>query len=377
MHKLQTPNSKLQRKDPTFHVSRRKGSALILTLLIIGLIASLGFYIGRSAVREGRIVNTTEAALGAYYAAEAGLEDGLARLAADRNIELPKCVFGTSGASCVANTNLTVADLAISLPLSFPDRIRLARFGPRGGLTSNQVDAASLNVRVVERGNGEVKPADNPQDFFYDLKITSKSPQFGNVSGGNPPDPANPCVGNPCNSSDTKTLVKNGNTKEFSFDPGAADYVAPGSMHIFWKCNGGLCNAGTYYLAVTIIRQCPAGTPGNVECTNDIILRSDSANDPSTEVEPFENATNNIVKVRVKPVSTDPNFLGANMSVVFWDAFNSAAVLMRGDIARVQSIGYFGGISRRLEADVDRNSGALLGLFDYAVYAGSTFSQPQ
>lgn len=372
-------------------LSKQKSSALIMTMLVVLLVASFALFVSRSSIKEAKLVDSGEASLGAYYAAEAGLEDGLARLHGDPNIEVPTCKFGTSHTvaspanyagesvyspcdfsdpSGVYNINLNVQDITKAAPQSFPDRIRVARFGANAARTNNSTDS-DLN-RAVDPTNSANSPRLHSQDYMYDLKITSKTNYFGALTTDTPPKPGNPCAANNCVATDTVTLIKNGSVKELTMATGTNPDV-PKSMWIYWNCNtSGSCNASAYNLIITLVRKCATG-----DCINDIPLDS-TYTGGGVKVPVYDDSSSDVYKIRIKPVSSEPGFVGANVSLVFYDSNYSGSsklVYYKDSTAILQSVGYYGGVNRRLEAQVDRNSGSLLGLFDYAVYAGSQLNQ--
>ncbi|MFA6081898.1 MAG: hypothetical protein WC773_00590 [Patescibacteria group bacterium] len=353
------------------YLPKAKSSALILTLVIVTLIASMIFFIGRSAIKEQKTAASSNSSLGAYYAAEAGIETGLAMLASDKNLESPTCLTGAVDCTLSnLNSNLSVDDLAKAVPESFPERVRLARFGANGALSNNATDT-DLGTSVSPLLNGVLTMPD-PTEYVYDLKITSKIDTMGKVSGANPPQPMSPCSASPCATTDPGFLA-NGNVKEFTLETGVGADV-PGNINIFWTCTDRDCDGRDQILIEYIRNNCG----GNTECTEDRVMGSEYANH-STPLVGFgtSNATGNITKIRIKPVSSDvATFSGINFSLVAYNKTNDGTVPIKSDITKVQSIGYYGGIKRRLEANVDRSSGALLGLFDYAVYAGGTLTQP-
>lgn len=345
----------------------RKGSALLFTMMIVALVASLSFFVGRSAVREQKIANATQESLGAYYAAEAGLEDGLARLAADKNLEVPSCAYGKwhgAGAKNATpcdssdgvnfNTNLSIDNidkLKGDAAYAFPTRIRIARFGANGAQTSNKDDAALLNIATDLTSAND--PALNQNDYMYDLKITSKTSKFGDTdAGGNPSGPG--------------AALKNGATRDFDVPSGVGNPLAPDTLKLFWLCDGVVNCPISANLQITLIYS--SGSGGQ-ETTKDILFPSNTSGG-SSDINTINRAATDLIKIRIKPLNAD-----VHLSTVLTNV-TVGAVPFKSDIVKVQSIGYFGGVQRKLQANVDRASGAILGLFDYAVYAGSSFTQP-
>lgn len=57
--------------------SNQKGAALIITLLMITSLSGIVFYTSRLSIREIKLMNGLQESSGAFYAAEAGIEEGL------------------------------------------------------------------------------------------------------------------------------------------------------------------------------------------------------------------------------------------------------------------------------------------------------------
>jgi Tfp pilus assembly protein PilX len=377
-------NSKLHSAFCNLHSAlnfkKRSASALILTLVLVGLVASLAFFVARSSVRETKNTASGSASIAAYYAAEAGIEDGLARVAADRNLEVPTCKFGFAKDSACNSTDdsnfnaeLSVEDIALAQPKSWPQRVRMARFGANGALKNNDPNVtggdADLNkvidalVNNADATKGISVPAVN--EYIYDLKITSKTKK---PNANTPSDPG----------ADTTNLInKSGDFKEFTFDTQGAN--VPDAMNIYWKCEAADCSPDvkliieyTLYDPATCFPDVDASCVYKVERSEPGETRNSNL-----PLSLFGATSPRVYKVKIKAVSSDPNnanFPGVNFGAVATKS--GVAIAMKSDIVKIQSIGYFGGIKRRLEAEVDKTSGSLLGLFDYAVYTGGTFTQP-
>ncbi len=369
----------------------RQSSALIFTLLIVGMVSSLTFFVGRSAVKEVKIVNADQNSLGAYYAAEAGLEDGLARLSrfsGDPNIEVPTCAFNkphvplpsppnplttaldpcddkSDGANF--NSNLSIADLGEAKPLSFASRTRIAtidsdgKSGEKINVVSNQTDGKNNNKNL------DPNIALKPNDYVYDLKITSRTKFFGAINdmsdgvvdgSGEPSDPTNV----------VSALIAKDSYRDFTLYE-SGNNVAD-EIHFWWECQNNPCNTVTKFLQFTLYRPNPLG---GAETTTDIIRRDNPDSGHSNTTIQFKPTSLGAVsKVRVKTIND-----GAFLSVAFYrTSAPDGYVYFKGDKARLQSIGYHAGIKRRLEADIDRRTGGLLSLFDYAVYGGTGILQP-
>lgn len=65
-----------------------KSTALLLALLITAVVSTIAFSIGKLSISEIKMAGSTADSIAAYFAAEAGIEHGLARFRWDRNIEI-------------------------------------------------------------------------------------------------------------------------------------------------------------------------------------------------------------------------------------------------------------------------------------------------
>jgi len=66
----------------------KKGSAILIALLIVALVGVVGFGVARIAIVQIRIANINDSALRAYHAAESGLEYGLLQYKINQNAVL-------------------------------------------------------------------------------------------------------------------------------------------------------------------------------------------------------------------------------------------------------------------------------------------------
>lgn len=74
-----------------------KGTALIITLLVITVISTIAFSVARLMIAEIRMTTGLEDSMGAYYAAEAGIEQGLLMWRYDHDVELPTKATASNG----------------------------------------------------------------------------------------------------------------------------------------------------------------------------------------------------------------------------------------------------------------------------------------
>lgn len=74
-------------------MASRKGSALIITVFLITVIASVSFAVTALTIAEFRKVASLQDSIGAYYAAEAGIEQGLLQYRLFHDAEISKEIY--------------------------------------------------------------------------------------------------------------------------------------------------------------------------------------------------------------------------------------------------------------------------------------------
>jgi hypothetical protein len=70
-------------------MKKERGSAIIIAIMIVTAIGTVSFYFGRNLVLSATSHNLVESGIGAYYAAESGLEEALLRQVKDANQTVP------------------------------------------------------------------------------------------------------------------------------------------------------------------------------------------------------------------------------------------------------------------------------------------------
>lgn len=80
----------------------RRGSALLLALIIIALVGTVGFGLIRIALLQSRIANSISSSVAAYNAAETGLEYALLQYRLDKDVEI---TAGSTESAHTMNTN--------------------------------------------------------------------------------------------------------------------------------------------------------------------------------------------------------------------------------------------------------------------------------
>ena len=67
----------------------KKGTAFLLTMIVITVVSTVAMSVGRLMVSDLNMTTKLEESIVAYYAAEAGIEDGLWRIRDDKDIQIP------------------------------------------------------------------------------------------------------------------------------------------------------------------------------------------------------------------------------------------------------------------------------------------------
>lgn len=119
----------------------RKGSAILIAILMVTVLATIAFSVGQITYADIKMAAGIEDASIAYHAAEAGIEDGLLRWRYNHNIETPTVA-----------TNVNRIDLS----------------GDNGGSVNNGIDPKT--------------PLDNPEHTYYDLRISYRQEKVGDMN---------------------------------------------------------------------------------------------------------------------------------------------------------------------------------------------------
>lgn len=265
-----------------------RGAALLITLLIIGILATVLLGASRLTIREIRSARAFADSTGAYFAAESGIEDGLMRIRRDRDYELPAAATRTSTQ------------------------------GQRINLGTNQ------DLGAVTVSSGSL----NPNQSFYDLKIWFKDAQIGDLN-----------LFSSGQSSTFETILKDSIRELSGFTT---------NTQLEFRIESDTPGANT---GLEIRTLNPAG--GGVTSFNPLLS--------SGAVGPFTVSVGAGERLLLHAFGGDIRFAARPLATTVFDS----------GIHHVEATGYFGGVKRKLEAIVDRESGTVIGLFDYTVFSGS------
>ncbi|MFA5926791.1 MAG: pilus assembly PilX N-terminal domain-containing protein [Patescibacteria group bacterium] len=326
---------------------RRRGSALIITIFLLTAIGGTVFGLSRLLFAESTISSIYESGIVAYYSAESGIEESFLRYRYDRDTEVP------------------FDDLAYN-------RNEFTR--------SNLSDGSQPNVAL---------PLDVSK-AYYDLKLGSRSVAHGNV---------NKIISIPF----TLTAADDKNYGEHRFAPyrilkdEAKKFkvnLSTSDIQFFFRPIASSSDSGTTLdsRCVLLEMKLTGKQGGNLEehklmfYNNSAVCNGINSNiDPSSRINYTLHPTNGYApingikaKFMLKGMGDmlDPEAelsvkpIGADIAFAFRDMNNPTGIGLPiyGPYTHVESTGYFNGTSRKLTADIDRQSGTLYDLFDYVVY---------
>jgi Tfp pilus assembly protein PilX len=251
---------------------RRKGSALLIAMIVITAISAAAFGLAKLLLSDIRITSSLEDSTAAYYAAEAGIEHGLLKFRIDRTTEVP---------------------------VSAPVTVTLA-----GGRSYTMTSVyRQVNPPATTTGCGQAAPNYIPENCSLEFS----------------------------------TSLMNGNLRVSWVWRSAPSDINRGGLE--WTRvldDGTICATCRELMA-------PSSTSATI-------------------------STGNTSAIRVKPVG------GTLTSVSVSSSQGGESVDSR--ISTIESVGTVGLAKRKLQALVDRDSGTIIGLFDFVVSSGEDVSAP-
>lgn len=286
------------------------GSSLILVLLVIAGILTVVFGAQRVTLVQFSQSNREEDNVSAYYAARAGIEDGLIRYRFSRDAETVK--------DKVYRYNLTA-----------------------GASMTENVDEGSSIANY------------QPLNQYYDLSLNFKTSQI-NMSNGQP------VFGGDHQVADGDFLELTG------FEPSEDDYYLHYAFR-FVNADGTTCNSANLSKALVQIEQ---RTENNRIANHQAIAIGEVYNSAIQQPNILISGANHTTSVRIRPYfcavqyafnTTESNNTSANTDPVI--SFDSLT-------ATIKSVGYFGSAKRTLLATVNRSTGRLIDIYDFNALAG-------
>lgn len=280
----------------------KKGAALLLALLITGTIGGLILLVSRiSLIKVRTATNLTQSQI-AYFAAQAGIEQGLMAYRANKNLEYP-------------------TDTDIPIPTN--DSINYMRYDVKN------YTPTGLNAPKIVTNSTQPEKSDIP---YYDLKIYYKK----NASAADP----------------ISFDLEKDDIKQF-----AVQNFSSNVINIKWKAENSLELGILEYTTIL---------PGN-----QITKQTFPQNDPGGD----NQAASGDISVPFGPISgNDTGILQLRYLSSSPDASAKIEISSSGNpfdsgTTYIESIGYFGQVKRKLVAEIDRQNGSLINIFDFTLYA--------
>ena len=326
---------------------KRRGNAIIIAMLMIAAVGGIAFGVGRLTMVDTSNLATYENGVGAFYAAEAGAEEGLLRYKFDRNYSVPFDSW-TVGDSKIFKTDLTAStsdngDPAGSAPTTAAKAddqnydLRMGYLGPFNGTY-----ATSTGDFVPVNRDDETKIDLSGFNFSgndVNLDINFTLPSL--------------TVPNECEAmAELKLTVDDGvNVNEYkellNYDPTTCQFYPPN-------------------LAPEKLLKADSGTTDIPNTKFDVKLTSVYSKITSRAGVTFTAGAK--IELSIKPL-----YYSAGIKVYPSAACSGCDLngAVPGPFTTITSIGYYGGVMRKVVTNVDRNSGTVYDLFNYVIYKGS------
>lgn len=375
---------------------KARGSAIIIAMLLITAVGGVAFGISRVLFVEFAAASYYVNGAVAYYAAESGMEEGFLRYRYNRNAEVPFTSWGLNEnyvyRSNLSDKNLISTNDSYNPTTAVTDSnkqyydLRMGYLGTFGGPFYGQdldnsgrlmdssfsyaLDYATGDYSFLKIPKDESLKIDltgldlsgTGTDLDFGLKyLSGTSGEFTNVTNGND---------NKCRAlAEVKFVIQYGSgvTKEYkemlSYANATAqeDYcervLGVGNNALFKSSSNSTSEPTTsdYYNKTLYVE---------VNRLQDMI-------DLKGGTLP-ESSNNDKVTLYVKPLYYDAAIaLTIDQCDVDLNNCTDKTKVVAGPFTTISTTGYYGGTSRKLEANIDRQSGTLYDLFDYVIYKNS------
>ena len=360
---------------------KARGSAIIIAMLMIAAIGGLAFAIARLLFIESVSASYYANGSVAYYAAESGMEEGFLRYRYNRNSEIPfngwtidnengsytvgEGVFrsnvtdsamtstGTSyGGYDKSNTPPDVAKQYFDLRIGYVGTDKWPWFGPPDS-TTNGLDKddfptpADTTAPYYVRHDNSIKVDLTGFSFSNPLKIVARV--YGIPATFSSADKCKILM-------EAKLTVEDG--------PAVNEYksLISYSRSVCGSLLSPGVRSGKLFLG-SVTSSLASATESSfiVNRVQDLIDIDNSGVVPTSSTAK--------VSLYLKPLYYDMAIGIANTNCTAVSAAcDDKGSAVSGSSTKIESIGYYGGTTRKLEADIDRQSGALYDLFDYVIY---------
>jgi hypothetical protein len=371
-------------------VMKQRGSAILIAVFLITAIGGLAFSFGRIFLLEGANASIFESGIGAYYSAESGIEEAFLRYRYDRFAEVP---YGNNN---LANYWKLDQDQVFRTDLS-------------GGTVDT---GGASNVGIDKSGTSITD--DSKQ--YYDLRMGFIG-TFGKSFYGHSTDSFNTLSAGDFLTSNYTTgdysvlhVVKDDTVKiDFSdkmnigdplndptlfanYYPDSTTGLINEDQAIMYvrvvvddSASGGTVKEYKAMLAKTKASACTAlGRSADSGCEGQIMVVSPlNLGVFGRYAWSYQNVIRNLLSTVSAPAILSSSKVTLFLRPLFSDAdigmvtagcafggcdHSTKTAVMPGPYTEISSTGYYGGVTRTIRANLDRQSGTLYDLYDYVIY---------
>lgn len=326
---------------------KRRGNAIIIAMLMIAAVGGIAFGVGRLTIVDTANLATYENGMGAFYAAESGIEEGLLRYKYDRNYTVPFSEWVVGEDQNIFRTDLTLSSASEKIINSSASTIgsdqvydlRMGYLGPDG---------------IFAEENGDYFAVNQSDDIKIDLsKLTTDvnlSIIFKDISDG--PTSAPGLTDEYCRAvAHIKLTVKDATSVK--------DYEDSLTY------NPSLCESYTGLdpnKFLPVIGVPVFGDSSKLEINLDNVINTIGSRAGVANLGDSESVELSITpmvydaEIKVSPVgASDPYHISNSVPSPY---------------TKIISTGHYGGVARKITVNIDRDAGTVYDLFNYVIYKG-------
>ena len=349
----------------TKHSSQTKtGAALLTAILLSAIIGAAALGVNAIAIRQINISETYNNGLVAFYSANSGLEEGLLRYRFDKNVQIPTVINETSDDLNRQPENVYRNYLSDD---PSPDHPYMRRELSDEGISLASGYPFSDKLQVYD-----LAVFFQQQYFGQDLSVDRKINQFDLDNSNYGP------AGTPYR------IIKD-ETKNFSIN--FFDSTNNNNIYLYWKWIQPSCTSSrALEVKVKIYQPDPIASDEYTALFRDPVCASpipnsdlpDSISGTSQKIytpllDSDLKAKMNISALTVSEMSLRPVGGTNDDGVVFgFSQGPGANAKTAGPTTTIKSIGYFSGASREATAEIDRQNGTILDLFNFVIHKGGS-----
>lgn len=350
---------------------KKKGSALIVAMLLIAGVGAVAFGIGRLLFVETTTATLYENGIVAYYAAESGMEEGFLRYKFDRNAAVPALPTDPAVTIDLNNqvTNRTDLGLKTTAPGNF------ATVVPVVAADKTPKTFYDLHINYLgtdgmpwyggdTNGDGDLTEADLQEEVAKDSSAKVDLTSIALILNPNSNKLMLLFEGLPTAPTDLQKCQAMAEIKMTVEDAGITREFKELTNYSPVVCAGLLGFDQSKLLVAN-----PVGS-NHYDVTNHTMYYLIDLKDMFTRAGyTFTPSSTTPVTLSVRPL-----YYNAKIGL-YSGTCNSTpgdctliSNIIPGPFTSIKSVGYYGGVTRTLTANVDRQSGTLYDLFDYVIF---------